>query len=162
MFKFVRYSMTILLATSISINTYANYLDKCIVEETINEDGYSVTSLENGRYYVSINGVKSKLESNLLKSSDILRLEFRPNNNSYINPSEIYGITEDIPYNYYSNLTASSEYVYSLLGNGYLINSYEAYSNTIYLELQNDKRFIRIIIYDDYLKVYDTEKQDDS
>lgn len=145
------------LVTCISVTTLADdYNDRVIIERSLKAGGsFELTYFKNGRYYKSTDGEEIKLEEDLRKSSsNILQLQFLPNEELYDSPTGIEGVKEDIPFNYFSDLESSSEYIYSLLGNGWNVLEYTAGINTIYFELTKDGELLRIIVYEDYLKVY--------
>lgn len=134
-----------------------------IVELKITPETIITREYKNGRYYESVNGITTVMVEDLKKQTKILQLPFRFTDEEYASPSAVGGIVEDIPYNYYSNLDSSAEFVYSLLFRGYTVLEYSASSNAIYMELELpassvdvEGNTIRIIIYSDYLKVYIT------
>lgn len=151
-----KWVITLLIGTILPISVYANS-GRVVLEQVLTNGGYIETTLEDGRYYRATNGLKTKLEENLQKNSSVMTLDFRPNSIVYDSPLTVEGITSDIPYNYFSNIESSSEYVYSLLGNGFELVEYSSTSNALYLELTHEERLIRIIVYEDYLKVYDSK-----
>lgn len=143
------------IAAVLCATTYAQDM-VVVVGMTIKDDSFIVQTLEGGRYYESTNGSKVKLVENLQKQSTVLEL---PVCEIVVarHPTDIEGIVEDIPYNYHASITQSAQYVYSLLGCGFDLIEYSASSNVIYMELADIENIIRLVIYEDYLKVYEAK-----
>lgn len=72
----------------------------------------------------------------------------------YINPLDIDGVSEDIIFNYNSNLESSSKYLSAMINNGWEIESLISDNKRIVVELYKDNQTCKIVIEDNKLKVY--------
>lgn len=134
---------------SVSANTQI-----VIVEEHFDLDGYWTFEYDDGRFYKNDESGRIKLKENLSSVNEVLALPFCPTTKIYNSPTDVEGIIEDIPYNYYSSLESSAKYIYSLLYQGFELISYSSASGVILLELEKEKVKCRILVYEDYIKIY--------
>jgi len=127
------------------------------------EDNYSKTDtyriLQTGNGYERLTVYGTERHKQFVQSTkEVIRLPFfldmYESVSGFIMPSEIEGIVMDIPFNYYSSLDSSAEYFYLLLYNGWEIEYYNASSLCIQAGLVKDGVSCRLLIYEDYLKVY--------
>lgn len=135
------------------VPVYANK-NKSVIEEHFDSEGYWFFEYDGSRFYKNDKNGRIKLEKNLSSVNDVLEIPFRPTTKIYNFPTEVDGIVEDIPYNYYSSLDSSAECIYSLLYQGFELISYSAASEVILLELRKDEIKCRILVYEDYIKIY--------
>lgn len=124
------------------------------VEESYTSDGYKALEYDGVRYYEQSGGIRKKLDQFPASVNEVMNLSFKPTNKAYSHPTEIDGIVEDIPYNYYADMDKSSTYIYSLIQAGFELTGYFATSRVISLELERDGLVCRILVYENYLKVY--------
>lgn len=129
-----------------------------IVEENYSlSDTYRIMKSKNAYEKLTIYS-KERHKQTLQSTKEILNIpiciEVDEVNGGFLLPSEIEGIVLDIPFNYYSNLDASAKYFQILLYNGWEIEYYNATSLCIQIGLVRNGYNCRILIYEDYLKVY--------
>ncbi len=125
-----------------------------VIEEHFDLEGYWTFEYNDGRFYKNDENGRVKLKENLSSVNDVLKLPFCPTTEIYNFPTEVDGIIEDIPYNYYSSLESSAKYIYSLLYQGFELTNYSSASGVILLELEKEKVKCRILVYEDYIKIY--------
>lgn len=107
------------------------------------EESYDGLKNSNSKYQT----IRNCLE--LIPNFDVSEVDY---------PDDIEGITKDIPYNYKSQLDLSSKFLYSLIFQGWEIEYYKAEPDVIKLNLIRDTEKCRVVIYKDYLKVYQKSK----
>ena len=148
--KFLVYTTCFLLFI---VPVYGN-VSTTVIEEHFDSKGYWTFEYSDGRFYRNNENERIKLKENLSSVNEALHLPFCPTTEIYKFPTEVEGIIEDIPYNYYSSLESSSKYIYSLFYQGFELRSYSSSSGVILLELENEKVKCRILVYEDYIKIY--------
>lgn len=142
-----------ILCMVIVVSATAN---RVTIEEQLNNDGYQAIEVVDGRSYKVTNSERTKL-SQRRATTAVLQLPLIFTDNIYQTPEDIEGIVEDIPFNYFATIEQSSEYIYSLFNQGFIVTSYTATPLMIQLELRKANTRYRIIVYEDYLKVYAPE-----
>jgi hypothetical protein len=130
-----------------------------IVEENYSPtDTYRIIRHNNEYKKLTVHG-KERYRQMVQSTKEILQLpaqlDVSEAEGGFLLPSKIDGIVMDIPFNYYSNLESSAKYFHTLLYNGWEIQYYNATSLCVQIGLIDENGVTcRIIIYDNYLKVY--------
>lgn len=129
-----------------------------IVEDNYSpSDTYRIIKSKNSYEKLTAYG-KERYKQTVQSTKEILYLplclDVNEIDGSFLLPSEIEGIVMDIPFNYYSNLESSARYFQTLLYNGWEIDYYNATSLCVQIGLVRDGVVCRLLIYEDYLKVY--------
>lgn len=158
--------LPILLAATLSLGTPDTHPPSnhpALVRPHIVEDNYSQSDtfriVKNGNVYekFTVSG-KERFKQTVQSTKEILYLpiciDVEMVDDGFLLPSKIEGIVMDIPFNYYSSLESSARYLQTLLYNGWEIEYYNATSLCIQVGLIRDGVICRLLIYEDYLKVY--------
>lgn len=113
---------------------------------------------ERGYYETGYSGIeKSKNKYKTIRSCLELNSNFSIQEEVKY-PDEIEGIKKDIPFNYFSTAELSSKFLYSVIYNDWEILKYQSEPDNIKVELIKDGITCRIVIYKNYLKVYQKEE----
>jgi hypothetical protein len=162
----MRKGVIFLFITAIILNIFAIELyaeqeieqNQIIVEENyFPSDIFRIVQGINGYEKITVNG-RERFIQPVQSTKEALRLplifDVFETGDGFLMPSEIEGIVMDIPFNYYSSLQSSSKYFHILLFNGWEIEYYNSNSLCIQIGLVRDNVTCRLLIYEDYLKVY--------
>jgi hypothetical protein len=130
--------------------------NRITTEEQLNSEGYRAVEIVDGKSFEVVNNQRVRL-SQRRAATPVLRLPMKITDEIYRFPEAVEGIVEDIPFNYIAALEQSAEYIYSLFNDGFKLTGYTATSLAIHLTMEREELRYRIIVYEDYLKVYAPE-----
>ena len=134
------------------------YSKAIIVEDNyLSSNRYRIVQSKNGYEKITIHG-KERYKQLVQSTKEILKLPINldtyESNEIFLLPSVVEEIIFDIPYNYFSSLESSAKYFQLLLRDSWEIEYYNASSLCIQVGLIKDGITCRLLIYEDYLKVY--------
>lgn len=149
----MRYLLPVLLLSSQILFTN-NYTKTTICYDQATGHSEIWSDPANGKFSaVSYEGVSEIL--NPISIGEAIQL---PHNFQYFastKESDMFGLTPEIKYNYQADLDTSSKVLNTYLLEGWEIIRYEADVYAIYVELSKGKDKVRIIIFEDSIKIYD-------
>lgn len=140
----------ILLSSAIAFNTNLFPVEVFYGSDATKQITYY--NAQNNTSYITLKGISTNIPINGQRKA--LSLDKHFTCEEFKKVTDIGDIIQDIRYNYYSNMEDTTTFINSLIWDGWEIQMYNADDITIYLELIKDEDILRIIIYDDYLKVY--------
>lgn len=137
-----------------SMTLCINSVNSVVVSDVYEPENHIRTYYMDRKYYEKKNEKLKALDNSCTTIRNCMRLKPDFNISDIEYPYDIEGIEKDIPYNYNSRMELSSKMVYSLIYKGWEIIRYEAVPDKITIIFSKEEVTCRIIIYKNYVKVY--------